>query len=89
MKYLIFILLFASCKSSQKIRLGEGGVIVKERGPTKFHPDIFKPRTHRELHIYKYTELFVNAELAGKKDSAAYYLNIAMKYDSVYNIKRH
>jgi hypothetical protein len=47
-----------------------------------------KPRNHREEHVFKYTDLYINAELAGKHDSAAYYLNIAMKYDSIYKITR-
>lgn len=47
------------------------------------------PRNDKEAHIFKYTDLYINAQLAGKADSAAYYFNIAMKYDSIYNISRH
>jgi hypothetical protein len=47
------------------------------------------PRNDREAHVYKYTDLYMNAQLAGKADSAAYYFNIAMKYDSIYKISKH
>lgn len=44
---------------------------------------ITKPANAREAHIFKYTDLAVEAELNGKKDSVDYYLNLALKYDSV------
>lgn len=41
------------------------------------------PKTDRERHVFKYTDLYIAAQLSGKTDSANYYLNIALKYDSV------
>lgn len=41
------------------------------------------PKTDREKHVFKYTDLYIAAQLSGKNDSANYYLNLALKYDSV------
>lgn len=51
-------------------------------------PGLTPPANHKEAHIFKYTDLYINAQLAGKADSAAYYLNLVSKYDSIYKIKR-
>jgi hypothetical protein len=51
--------------------------------------ELTPPRNHKEAHIFKYTDLYINAQLAGKADSAKYYFNIAMKYDSIYKITEH
>ena len=41
------------------------------------------PKTDRERHVFKYTDLYIAAQLSGKNDSENYYLNLALKYDSV------
>jgi hypothetical protein len=45
------------------------------------------PRNAREAHIFKYTDLAVEAKLKGLDDSVTYYLNLAMSYDSINKIE--
>jgi len=45
------------------------------------------PRNDREAHIFKYTDLAVQAEINHKMDSVEYYLRMAMSYDSMHKIE--